>query len=161
MAALGLAVLRLTLAAVLIAHGSHQLFGVLNGSGAGPGGLSATSAYFAGIGLTHPMPLAVLAGVIQLVGGILIAVGFLTRWAALALIAYLGFLLWKDYLRWGFFINWILDPTRGHGIEFSMVLIGALACLAFAGAGDVSMDGLASRRAAARASGRARLRTRA
>jgi putative oxidoreductase len=160
MAALGLAVLRLTLAAVLLAHGSHQLFGVLNGPGVGPGGLSATSAYFAGIGLTHPLPLAVLVGVLQFSGGLLIAIGFLTRWASLALVGTLGFLAWKDAWRWGFFMNWALDPARGHGIEYAVILAGGLLCLALTGAGDLSIDGRRNRRAALRASGRARLRTR-
>jgi putative oxidoreductase len=160
MAGLGLAVLRLTVAVVLLAHGAHQLFGMFGGPGAGPGGLSATSAYLEGIGLTQPMPLAVLAGVIQLVGGALIAVGFLTRWASVALIGYIGFLGWKDHLRWGFFMNWMLDPTRGHGVEYSLLIIGTLACLILTGGGDLSIDGRSARRAAARASGRARLRTR-
>jgi putative oxidoreductase len=160
MAGLGLALLRLTVAVVLLAHGAHQLFGVLGGSGAGSGGLAATSAYFEGIGLTHPMALAVLAGVLQLVGGALIAVGFLTRWASLALIGYIGFLGWKDHLRWGFFMNWVLDPTRGHGVEYSVLIVGTLVCLTLAGAGDLSIDGRSARRAAARASGRARLRSR-
>jgi putative oxidoreductase len=158
MAALGLAVLRLTVAAVLVAHGAHQLFGVFGGAEAGPGGLAATASYFSHLGLTPAMPLAILAGLIQLAGGVFIAIGWLTRWSALAVAGYAGILVWKDYVRWGFFINWALDPSRGNGIEYSVVLIGALACLFFAGGGDFSIDGRRARRAAARASGRARLR---
>ena len=161
MTALALAVLRLALAATLLAHGSHQLFGALSGPAVGTGGLSATSAYFAGIGLTHPMPLAVLAGGIQLVGGVLIAVGLFTRWASLAVVAYLGLVAWKDSLRWGFFMNWVLDPMRGHGVEYAVILAGGLLCLALAGGGDLSVDGWRARRASARAFGRARIRTRA
>jgi uncharacterized membrane protein YphA (DoxX/SURF4 family) len=71
---------------------------------------------------------------------------------------YLGILIWKDQMRWGFFANWMLDPERGHGVEISIVLAGALVCLALAGAGDWSIDGWRARAAAARASGRARLR---
>jgi uncharacterized membrane protein YphA (DoxX/SURF4 family) len=55
---------------------------------------------------------------------------------------------------------WVIDPSRGHGVEYSLVLVGALVCLAATGAGDFSIDGRSARRAASRASGRARLRTR-
>ena len=110
------------------------------------------------LGLVPGYPLAVIAGTIQLVAGGLIAIGLLTRWAALATVLYLGIMIWKDQWRWGFFANWMLNPERGHGVEVSVVLVGALVSLALAGAGDWSIDGRRTRVAAARASGRARLR---
>jgi uncharacterized membrane protein YphA (DoxX/SURF4 family) len=102
----------------------------------------------------------VLSGTIQLASGLLIGIGLLTRWAAVAVLVYLGVVMWRIQLQWGFFANWILTPSRGHGIELSLVLAGALVCLALAGAGDWSIDGRRVRAAAARASGRARLRRR-
>jgi putative oxidoreductase len=158
MTSAGLLVLRLVVAAVLVAHGSHQIFGLFAGPGLGPGGLATTAARFNTLGLEPGYPLAVIAGTTQLAAGSLIAIGLLTRWASLASIMYLGILMWKDQWRWGFFANWMLDPERGHGVEISIVLAGALACLALAGAGDWSIDGWRVRAAAARASGRARLR---
>jgi len=160
MTAIGLLALRLTAAISLIAHGSHQLFGAFAGPGVGVGGLSATAARFAALGLDPGYPLAVVAGGLQLLAGGLIAIGLLTRWASLAVIVYLVFVAWKDQLRWGFFLNWTLDPMRGQGVEHSVVLGGALLCLVLAGAGDFSIDGRRAKVAAARASGRARLRTR-
>jgi putative oxidoreductase len=47
--------------------------------------LAGTAGYIASGGLPLPMLLAVVVGVLELVGGIAIAVGFQTRWAALAL----------------------------------------------------------------------------
>src|SRR5262245_43849589 len=158
MAALGLVVLRLTLATVLIAHGLHQLTGLFGGPGVGPGGLTTTAAYFTSIGLVPGFVAAVLAGCIQVLGGVLIAIGLLTRWASLAVVGYLGVLVWKDQSRWGFFVNWVLDPGRGHGFEYSIVLVGGLLCLVLAGSGDFSIDGRRASRAASRASARARLR---
>jgi putative oxidoreductase len=105
--------------------------------------------------------MAVLAGALQLVAGVLIGAGWLTRWAALGLGGYLLIAIWKDQARWGFFLNWALDPTRGHGYEFSLLLLGGLLCLAFAGGGEWSIDGLRAETAASRAAGRARLRGRA
>jgi putative oxidoreductase len=158
MTAAGLLVLRLVVAVVLLTHGSHQIFGFFAGPGLGPGGLSTTAARFSTLGLEPGYPLAVIAGTIQLAAGGLLAIGLLARWASIATGLYLGILIWKDQMRWGFFANWMLDPERGHGVEISIVLAGALVCLALAGAGDWSIDGWRARAAAARASGRARLR---
>ena len=158
MTAAGLLVLRLAVALVLLAHGAHQLFGLFAGPGLGPGGLAATAARFDAIGLQPGYPLAAIAATIQLVAGALVAMGVLTRWASIAAALYLGLLIWKDQWQWGFFVNWMIEAGRGHGVEQSLVLLGALVCLALAGAGDWSIDGWRARAAASRSSGRARLR---
>ena len=158
MNAAGLLVLRLVVAVVLLAHGSHQVFGMFDGPGVGPGGLTTTAARFSTLGLEPGYPLAVMAGTVQLAAGGLIVIGLLTRWASIASALYLGIMIWKDQWRWGFFANWMIAPQRGHGVEISVMLVGALTCLALAGAGDWSIDGWRARVAAARASGRARLR---
>jgi putative oxidoreductase len=158
---LGLAILRLTVAVVLVVHGAHQLFGAFAGPGLGDGGLSSSATRLAVLGLEPAMPLAILRGLIEVAGGTLIGAGLLTRWAAVAVIGELALMIWKDQMRWGFFLNWTLDPTRGHGAEFSVLLIGALLCLVVMGAGEFSFDGGRARRAASRAAGRARLRSRA
>ena len=160
MIAIGLAILRLTLAVVLAIHGAHTLFGFWAGPGVGPGGLAPTASHFASIGLEPGMLMAALAGGIQLVGGVLLAVGFLTRWAAAAVLGYLAISGWKQHAPWGFFLNWVNDPTRGHGMEYAIVLMSALLLFVLAGGGDFSIDGRRSQSAAARAAGRARLRNR-
>lgn len=160
MAALGLLVLRGALATILVAHGSHILFGAFAGPGIGAGGLTASSAYFSTVGLSPGFAFAVLAGAIQVVGGVCIAAGFMTRAAAAGVITLLALEAWKTQWRWGFFLNWLATPSQGHGIEFSVLLIGALSCLVLGGAGDWSLDGRRAHSAASRASARARLRTR-
>jgi putative oxidoreductase len=158
MTSLGLALLRLTLAVVFVAHGAHKLFGVWSGPGIGPGGLADTAKHFASIDLQPAFVLAALAGTAQLVGGLLIGVGALTRYASVAGLAYLGIGMWKAHWKWGLFLNWVNDPGRGQGIEYSLVLTGALACLLLAGPGDLSFDGRRASSRASRAAGRARLR---
>jgi putative oxidoreductase len=158
MTAAGLLVLRLVVAVLLIAHGSHQVFALFTNSGLGPGGLTAAAARLTALGIEPAYPLAVMAGVIQLVTGGLIAVGVLTRSAAIAALFYFAAVIWKAQWRWGFFANWLVNPERGHGIEMSLMMVGALVCLTLTGAGDWSFDGRRARAAAARASGRARLR---
>lgn len=152
----GLAALRLAVAAVFTIHGLHGLFGFFAGSGAGPGGLDAASARLDAAGLSPGYVMAVLAGVIQLGGGALLIAGWLTRWAALALLLYVGITGWKLHLRWGLFLNWVGDAGRGHGLEYTIVLAGALVCLMLAGGGAFSIDGRRAHRAASRAAGRAR-----
>ena len=158
MTAAGLFVLRIVLATVLLAHGAHEMFGIFSTPAVGAGGLAATASRFSGAGLEPGLVMAALSATVQLAAGLFIAIGFATRWAAVSALISLGLVIWKVQLPWGFFANWTVEPSRGHGIEISFVLAGALACLALAGAGDWSIDGRRARNAAARASGRARLR---
>jgi putative oxidoreductase len=157
MTGLGLLVLRLTLGLVCIAHGGHKLFGAFAGDNVGPGGLSNTATHFNDIGLSPGFLLAVLAGLTQLIGGILVAAGFLTRWAAAALGVLSILLIWKEHAPWGFFLNWAREPTRGMGYEYAFVILGGLICLALAGGGEWSLDGRRAKSAESMIAGRARL----
>jgi putative oxidoreductase len=156
MFATGLTVLRVVVAAVFLAHGLHTLFGLWGGPGVGPGGLAAASARLDAAGLSPGYVMAVLAGTIQLGCGALLAAGWLTRWAALALLLYVALTSWKLHLRWGFFLNWVGDAGRGHGLEHAIVLAAALVCLMLSGGGAFSLDGRRASHAASRAAGRAR-----
>ena len=160
MASAGLFILRVTLAFVLVSHGGHILFGLGAGGGLGPGGIDQAAARFAAAGLEPGHLIAGIVGVIQFVGGLLIGVGLLSRWAALAAIALQGILIWKLQAQWGFYLNWTGDVTRGHGMEYSILIIGALSCLFLTGPGEWSLDGRREHSAARRAAGRARIRNR-
>jgi len=62
--------LRLTLGSYLAAHGAQKLFGAFGGRG-----LEASGAGFERVGLTPGRPMARLAGISELVGGVLTATG--------------------------------------------------------------------------------------
>ena len=62
-----LLVLRLAVGAVFVAHGAQKLFGLWGG-----GGLTGTAAFFAQLGLTPAYPLAILVGLVELGGGLLL-----------------------------------------------------------------------------------------
>ena len=160
MAAIGLLVLRLFLGTVLVAHGAHELFGTFGGPGIGLGGLTSTTAYYANLGLAPAFLFAVASGVLQLAGGVLVVIGYFTRATSIAIIVLEVVTISADSARWGFFLNWVLDPTRGHGMEYSLLTVGVLCCLGLAGAGEWSLDGLRDRSAQALAAGRARIRDR-
>jgi uncharacterized membrane protein YphA (DoxX/SURF4 family) len=136
------------------------LFGVFAGPNIGPGGLSQATRYVSALGLEPAFGIAVAGGVIQLATGLLVGAGWQTRISSGIAALYLVLMLFRDSARWGLFLNWMLDPTRGHGMEFSLLLIGGLLCVCLTGAGQWSIDGLRSESAAARAAGRARLRAR-
>ncbi len=158
MTGLGLAILRLALAVVFVAHGSNTLFGAWAGPGIGPGGLDQTSALFINYGLNPAYPLAVFVGSVELAGGVLLAAGLWTRWAAVWLLATQIILAWKMSWPWGFFLNWTGAANHGQGIEFTWLVCAGLLCLLVAGAGEWSLDGRRAESEALRAAGRARLR---
>jgi putative oxidoreductase len=150
----GPAVLRLAVGSVFIAHGAQKLFGVWGGVG-----LAGTAALLTQLDLTPAYPLAILLGLVELGGGIMLLFGALTLLGALALSVSMGAALWKVHLVNGSFLNWNLVPGQGHGYEFNLLLIGALVSLMLTGPGALSIDGRRARSAEARAYGRARLRT--
>ena len=155
---LGLAVLRLALATVYIAHGANILFGLWAGPGIGAGGLDLTTQTYAANGIAPAFPMAVLAGVIEFAGGILLAIGWFTRFVAPLLAMVMAVAIWKMQWAYGFFLNWVGAADRGQGFEYSLVLIAALICISLTGAGEWSLDGRREAAHASQQAGRARLR---
>jgi len=155
----GLLILRFALAFVLVSHGGHVLFGLAAGGGLGQGGLTHSAALFSAAGLNPGNLTAAIVGIVEFAGGLLIGLGALTRYACVAAMGIVGVLMWKLQSKWGFFLNWTNDATRGHGTEFSIVLLAMLTCLLLTGPGDFSLDGRRASTRARRAAGRARLRS--
>ncbi len=149
----GPAVLRLAVGSVFLAHGAQKLFGVWGG-----GGIGGTTTFFSQLGLSPALLLAVIVGALEFAGGLLLMAGAFTRVMAVALAADMAVAVWKVHLVNGFFLNWNIVPGRGHGVEFSLVLLGALVALALGGPGAISVDGYRERSAETRAYGRSRLR---
>ena len=145
--------LRLCVGAVFVAHGAQKLFGVWGGPG-----LDGTTAYFSTLGLNPPYPLAAIAALTEFAGGLLLLIGWLTRWVAMALAIDMLVAIVKVHYKYGFFLNWNLTPFKGHGMEYSIVLIGALVCLMLTGAGALSLDEWRDQSAEAASRARARAR---
>ena len=135
-----LVVARATLAFLFIYHGGRRLFGWFDGPG-----LDASATYFANVAGLEPGRLfAVLGGLIELGGGIAIALGFLTRLAGLA--------IFGDMMMAIVTVEWShgLNSTGGNeGYELNLAL-GVLALVVgILGAGRVSVDAAIERRLAA------------
>lgn len=149
----GPTVLRLVVGATFVAHGAQKLFGVWGGAG-----LAATAASFDSIGLSPGYPLAVAVGLTETLGGVLLMAGALTLFGAAALIVtMLGGNLERAQPQ-RVLHERAMTPGKGHGIEFNVVLIGALVCLMFTGPGALSFEHRRERWAESDRAGRARLR---
>lgn len=151
--AYGLAVLRVIVAVVFIAHGGQKLFGWWGGPG-----LQATAGFFGEMGLSPSLPLATIVAVAEFGGGIMLLAGAFTNLVSAVLAIDMLVAMWKVHLENGFFLNWNNVPIQGHGIEYSLVLFGALVCLMLSGSGALSIDGRRASHAASAAAGRARIR---
>jgi len=117
---------------MLLPHGAQKLFGWFGGYG-----VDATGQFFAAkLGL--PTSFALIAGLIEVFGGLALAVGFLTRPAAALVFALMAVAIVWVHLPIGYF--WMTG-----GLEYP--LMWALVALAFVfrGGGAYSLDALIGR----------------
>ena len=124
----GMILLRVVAGLALAAHGSQKLFGLFGGSG--PAG---TRTFFAGLGFRAPLAMAFIAGLSELGGGLLFALGLLTPFAALAITVVMlnaiGSVHWKK----GFF-------NSAGGFEYNLLIIATGVAVTAAGPGRFSLD---------------------
>jgi putative oxidoreductase len=125
---IGLLVLRLVVGLGFAAHGAQKLFGLFNGYC-----IEGTAGMFEKLGLRPGRQHALAAGTAELLGGLLIAAGLVTPFAAAALIAVMTAAVLTVHLPKGFF-------NSNGGSEYNLVLAAALFALAAVGAGEWSLD---------------------
>lgn len=128
MLALGLLVIRVVIGLLFVGHGAQKLFGWFGGYG--PKG---TGGWMDSIGIKPGVAMAVLAGLLELIGGALLAVGLLTPLAAALIVLTMLGAIAKVHGKNG------LWSTAG-GYEYNLVLIAAVIGIALTGAGDYSLD---------------------
>jgi putative oxidoreductase len=125
---LGLLIIRRVVGLLVAGHGAQKLFGSFGGNG--PEG---TGAFFEQLGLRPGRALALAAGVGELVGGLLLAVGLVTPVAAAIVTAVMLTAIWTAHLPKGIWV------TQG-GYEYNLVLIAVALMLAGTGPGQWSLD---------------------
>lgn len=130
----GLVPLRLALGVIFTAHGLQKVFGLFGGNG-----LSATvAAFHEHLGI--PPFLAYIAIFTELIGGVCVLIGFMTRWASLGLAIVMLVAIFHVHLANGFFLNSGNIPGVGNGIEYTVALLGMALTLFLTGPRRPSLD---------------------
>jgi putative oxidoreductase len=125
---LALFVLRVVVGLLFAGHGAQKLFGAFGG-----GGLDGTAGMFDNIGLRPGTLHARAAGTAEFMGGVLIAVGLFTPFAAAALIAVMTAAVLTVHAP-----NGIWNTNKGY--EYNLVLASIMFALSGIGAGAWSLD---------------------
>ncbi|MGQ0794458.1 MAG: DoxX family protein [Deltaproteobacteria bacterium] len=126
---LGALFARIALGVILFAHGLQKAFGLFGGSG-----FSKTLEFFEQ-GLGIPPILTVIAILTELIGGIALIFGLLTRIWALGAASLMVVAIWTVHLKNGFFLS-----SAGNGVEFNLALLGLALSLVAWGGGKFSVD---------------------
>jgi putative oxidoreductase len=124
----GLLLIRVVVGLTLAAHGSQKLFGSFGG-----GGPAGTTTFFRSLGYRTPLLMALLAGLGELAGGLLFALGLFTPLAALILIVVMLNAITTVHWKKGFF-------NSAGGFEFNLTIVAAAAAIAAGGPGRYSLD---------------------
>src|SRR3954463_4135527 len=125
---LGLLFLRLVIGGTLAAHGAQKLFGWFGGPG-----LAGAAAGFESLGFTPGRRHALTASVVEIAGGLLLAVGLATPLAAAIVASVMIVAAVSAHLPRGFF-------AQNGGFEYNLVLGVAGLTPAFTGPGRLSLD---------------------
>ncbi len=130
MLASGLLLIRLVIGLLLVGHGAQKLFGWFGGYG--PKG---TGGWMESIGIKPGVFMAVSAGLMELLGGALFAVGLLTPLAALLITVTMLGAIFKVHGQNGIW-------ATANGYEYPLVLIAVVIGIALTGAGSYSIDAI-------------------
>ena len=126
----GLTVLRIVVGMVFLVHGLQKLLVM---------GFGGVAGFFGSLGVPAPGLFAVLVTLVEVLGGLALILGLLTRLAAILLALDMLVAILTVHLPNGFFVN-------NGGYEFPLVLLASCVALAVAGAGEGALDGLLASR---------------
>jgi putative oxidoreductase len=125
----GIAPLRMMVGVVFAAHGYQKLM-VYHFAG--------VAGEFTKMGIPLPEVSAVVVTLVELLGGLALFFGLLTRWAALLLAINMAVAILAVHLKGGFFL-----PA---GVEYALTLLVANVAFVLAGPGVCALDNLIGRK---------------
>jgi putative oxidoreductase len=126
----GLLIIRLVIGILFMGHGAQKLFGWFGGYG-----LKGTGGWLESIGMKPGVTMALLAGLTELVGGILFASGLLTPLAGIMIAATMVIGIAKVHGPNGLW-------ATSNGYEYNLVLIAIAIGIALVGPGQYALDTL-------------------
>lgn len=124
----GLLIIRLVVGLLFVGHGAQKLFGWFGGYG--PKG---TGGWMESIGIRPGVMMAVAAGLMELLGGALFALGLATPIASVLIALTMLGAIFKVHLPNGLW-------STANGMEYPLVLLAVVIGLALTGAGAFSLD---------------------
>jgi len=119
---------RIALGVVFMAHGLDKLFGCFGG-----GGLSETMQQFAELGLNPPQVQALMAGIMEALGGLLVLLGLFTRLGGAMIAATMVVAIAVVHGSNGLF-------ARDGGFEYPLVALASAVSLMLSGGGGMALD---------------------
>jgi len=101
--------------------------------------IAATTAYLTRVGVPSPQVMVYVLALFELIGGLMILVGFKTRWAALALFVFTGIALYLGHKFWAAPPEQYMNQFN-HALK-NLAIMGGFLLLAAHGGGRFSVDG--------------------
>lgn len=131
-----LLIIRITLGAVIFAHGAQKLFGWFGGYG-----FDGTILYFTDtVGLPYLIGVLVILG--ESLGAVALILGLFGRFMSISMFIIMLGALYFDHAKNGFYMNWYGNRPGGEGIEFDLLAFGLSLAVVIMGSGAYSLDHL-------------------
>ncbi|MFB7141790.1 DoxX family protein [Gottfriedia sp. NPDC056225] len=125
---IGLLIIRLVIGLLFVGHGAQKLFGWFGGHG-----LKGTGGWFDSIGMKPGVTIALFAGLAELVGGILFALGLFTPLAAIIITGTMVMAIIKVHGPNGLW-------ATSNGYEYNLTLVAVAIGVALIGPGQYALD---------------------
>ncbi|MFF3023836.1 DoxX family protein [Gottfriedia sp. NPDC057948] len=125
---IGLLLIRLVVGILFIGHGAQKLFGWFGGYG-----LKGTGGWFDSIGMKPGVTIALIAGLVEFIGGILFAVGFLTPLAGILIAGTMAMAIIKVHAPNGIW-------ATSNGYEYNLTLLVVAIGVVLTGPGKYALD---------------------
>ncbi|MDE3183563.1 MAG: DoxX family protein [Bacteroidota bacterium] len=125
---------RLALGFTIFPHGAQKLLGIFGGYG-----FNGTMGFLTGT-MHLPYVIGLLVILIEFFGSLFLIFGFLTRIAAIGFTGLYAGVVITVHAANGFFMNWGMQPNKGEGWEFFILLFGLAIISLILGGGKASID---------------------